>query len=65
MSSTPKMLTIQETRQSHLPCRNGRDNEFDLDRAPGETSTAEQKARRILTSTSSGAGEVAELKAIE
>jgi len=48
MSSTPKMLTIQETRQSHLPSRNGRDNEFDLDRAPGETSTAEQKARRIF-----------------
>jgi hypothetical protein len=46
------MLTIQETRQSHLPCRNGRDNEFDLDldldRGPGEASTAEQKARRIF-----------------
>ena len=28
MSSARKMLTIQETRQSHLPGRNERDNEF-------------------------------------
>ena len=48
MSSTRKMLTIQETRQSHLPCRNERDNEFALDRAAGETSTAEQKARQVF-----------------
>jgi putative flippase GtrA len=36
MSSTRKMLTIQETRQSHLPCRDQRDNEFALDRSAAE-----------------------------
>jgi hypothetical protein len=60
MSSTRKMLTIQETRQSHLPGRNERDNEFDLDRALVDRSSAEQQARRVvLTSRGSGAGEVA------
>jgi hypothetical protein len=49
MSSTCKMLTIQETRQSHLPCRNERDNEFALGSSAGETSTAEQKERRFST----------------
>jgi hypothetical protein len=48
MSSTPKMLTIQETRQSHLQGKNERDNEFNLDRSPAETSTAEQRARRVF-----------------
>ena len=36
MSSTRKMLTIQGTRQSHLPCRDERDNEFALDRSAAE-----------------------------
>jgi hypothetical protein len=47
MSSTRKMLTIQETRQSHLPGRNERDDEFGLDHALGEASAAGQQARRF------------------
>jgi hypothetical protein len=42
------MLTIQETRQSHLQGAGGRDNEFALDRSAAETTTAVQKARRVF-----------------
>jgi hypothetical protein len=64
MSSAPKMLTIQGTRQSHLPGGSERDKGCGLDRVFGETFTVKRKAAGFLTS-SNGAGEVARRKAVE